>query len=169
MQFVHVATPLLEECEDDIHIPDMGTWESSGTLETLELDWKGQKTSHWGVIYIIGKLWKCRCRKWARMGHLDICSTSYVQKKGRKSNCQFDSRPLKVWNRPDPGVCRGNATHCWKALKENYKFSSDLVPIGGLKKELWPRKVPGVQTGIVSGLHLGTPGTKNHSNVGATK
>jgi hypothetical protein len=41
------------------------------------------------------------------MGHLDICSTSYVQKKGRESNWQFDSRPLKVGNQLDPGVCRG--------------------------------------------------------------
>jgi len=55
----------------------IGTWKSSGTLETLELDCKGQNTSHWGVLYIIGKLLKCRCRKWARMGHLDIWSTSY--------------------------------------------------------------------------------------------
>ncbi len=23
----YVATPLLEECEDDIHTPEMGTWE----------------------------------------------------------------------------------------------------------------------------------------------
>jgi len=40
-----VATPLLEECEDDIHTPEMGTWESSGTPETLEFDLKGQNTS----------------------------------------------------------------------------------------------------------------------------
>jgi len=28
-----VATPLLEECEDDIHTPEKGTWESFGTPE----------------------------------------------------------------------------------------------------------------------------------------
>jgi hypothetical protein len=27
--FELVATPLLEECEDDTHTPEMGTWESS--------------------------------------------------------------------------------------------------------------------------------------------
>ncbi len=54
--FGHVATPLLEECEDDTHTPEMGTWESSGTPETSELDCKGQNTSHWGVFYIIGKI-----------------------------------------------------------------------------------------------------------------
>ncbi len=49
-----VATPLLEECEDDIHTPKMGTWESFGTPETLELDYKGQNTSSWYIPYIIG-------------------------------------------------------------------------------------------------------------------
>jgi hypothetical protein len=98
--------------------------------------------------------------KMSSHGHLDIFSTSYVQKKGRKSNWQFDSRPLKVRNRPDPGVCRGSAAHRWKALEESYKFSSDLVPIGGLSKELWPCEVPGVQTGTISRLHLGSSETK---------
>jgi hypothetical protein len=40
-----VTTPLLEECEDDTHTPEMGTWESSGTPEILEFDCRGQNTS----------------------------------------------------------------------------------------------------------------------------
>jgi len=28
----------LEECEDDTHTPEMGTWESSGTPETSKFD-----------------------------------------------------------------------------------------------------------------------------------
>jgi hypothetical protein len=157
-KWLHVATPLLEECEDDTHTP-----------KTSELDYRGQNTSPWGVLHIIEKLSKCKCRKWPRMNHLDIWSTSYDKKKGRESNCQFDSRPLKVKNRPDPGVCRWSATHRWKALKESYKFSLDLIPIRGLGKELWTHKVPGVQTGTVSGLLLGNPGIKSHSNVGAVE
>ncbi len=39
-----VATPLLEECEDDTHIPEMGIWDSFGTPETLEFDYRGQNT-----------------------------------------------------------------------------------------------------------------------------
>jgi len=31
------------------------------------------------------------------------------------------------------------------------------------------RKVPGVQTGTIWGLPLGSPGTKSHSDVGATE
>jgi hypothetical protein len=60
----------------------MGTWESSGTPETSKFDCRGQNTSPWGVFYIIGKLSKCRCRKWPHMSHLDICNTSYEKKKG---------------------------------------------------------------------------------------
>jgi len=45
IQIIIIATPLLEECEDDTHAPEMGTWESSGTPKTLELDCRGQNTS----------------------------------------------------------------------------------------------------------------------------
>jgi hypothetical protein len=76
--------PTLRECEDETHTPEMGTWESFGTLETSEFHCKGQNTSHWGVLYIIRNLSKCRCRKWVCMGHLGIYSTSYGKKKGPK-------------------------------------------------------------------------------------
>jgi len=103
------------------------------------------------------------------MSHLDICSISYGKKKGRKSNWQFDSWPLKIKNRPDPGVCRWSATHHWKDFKESYKFSLDLIPIGGLSKKLWTRKVSGIQTRTVPGLLLRNPGTKIHLDVGAAE
>jgi hypothetical protein len=41
--WVFVATPLLEECEDDIHTLEMGTWESSRTFETLKVDCRVKK------------------------------------------------------------------------------------------------------------------------------
>jgi len=128
----------------------MGTWESSGTPKTSEFDYRGQNTSPWSIFHDIGNLLKCRCRKWPRMSHLDICSTSYGKKKGWESNWQFDSRPLKVENWPDPNVCRWSATHHWKDLNESYKFALDLIPIQGLSKELWTHKVPGVQIGTIS-------------------
>jgi hypothetical protein len=164
-----VATPLWKECEDETHTPEMGTWESTETPETSKCNCRGQNTSHWGVLYIFEKLSKCRCRKWARMSHLDICNISYGKKKGRESNWQFDSRPLKVGIRPYLGACKWSATQRWKACNEGYKFSLDLIPIGGLSKELWPRKVAGVQTRTVSGLLLGSLGIKSHSNVGAVE
>jgi len=146
----------------------MGTWESSGTLETSEFDCR-QNTLPWDVLHVIGKLLKCRCRKWPRMSHLDICNTSYGKKKGQNSNWQFDSRPLKVGNQSDPSVCRRSVTHHWKALNESYKFALDLIPIRGLSKELWIHKVPGVQTGTISGFLLRNPGTKSHSDAGAVE
>jgi hypothetical protein len=164
-----VATPLWEKCEVAIHTPENGTWESFGTPENSEFDCRGQNTLLWGVLYIVGKVLKCKCPKWPCMSHLDICSTSYGQKKGWESNWQFDSRPLKVRNRPDPDVCRWSATHRWKALKESYKFASDLIPIGGMSKKLWMFKVPGVQIGTISGLYFGSPGKKSHLDVGATE
>jgi hypothetical protein len=97
----------LKECEDDIHIFEMGTWESFETLKNSEFDCRGQNTSSWCVFYIVGKVLKCRCRKWSCISHSDIYSTSYSQKKGWESNY----RPLKVKNRPDPNVCRWIATH----------------------------------------------------------
>jgi hypothetical protein len=103
--------------------------------------------------------------KWACMSHLDICSTSYDKKKGWESNWQFDSRPLKVGNRPDPGACRWNATHRWKSLNEGYNFALDLIAIGGLHRKLWALKgarVPGVG---ISGLPLRSPRTKSHLDV----
>jgi hypothetical protein len=38
--------------------------ESRWTLEPSKSDCRGQNTSHWRVIYIIGKILKCRCLKW---------------------------------------------------------------------------------------------------------
>ncbi len=105
----HLTTPLWGKCEDETHIPKSGNLESYGTLKNLELDCMGQNTLHWGVLYTVEKVLKCRCPKWPCMNHLDICNTSYGQKKGRESNWQFDSQPLKVGNRPDTVVCRWSA------------------------------------------------------------
>jgi hypothetical protein len=164
-----VATPLWVRCEDETHTPKSGNLESSGTPENSELNCRGQNTSHWGVLYTIGKVLKCRCPKWSRMSHLDICSPSYGQKKGRESNWQFDPRPLKVGIRPEFDVCKRSATWRWKALKESYKVASDLIPIRGLSKKLWMPKVPGVQTETVSGLLLESPGKKCHSDVASAE
>jgi hypothetical protein len=150
-------------------LPKNGTWESSRTLKNSECNRKGQNTSHSNVFYTVGKVFKCRCPKWPRMNHLDICSTSYGQKKGRESNWQFDSRPLKVGNRPDFDVCRWSVTHRWKALEESYNFGSNLIPIRVWGEELWASKVPRVQIGTVSRLHLGSPGKKSHLDVGAAE
>jgi hypothetical protein len=81
-----VATPLWVKCEDETHTPKSEKLESSETPENSELEFRGQNTSNWSVFYTIGKVLKCKCPKRPHMSHLDICSPSYGQKKGRESN-----------------------------------------------------------------------------------
>jgi hypothetical protein len=139
--------------------------ESRWTLKTSESNCRGQNSMACDVLYIIGKILKHRCLKWACITHSDIWNTSYGQKKGRESNCQFDSRPQKVENRPDLLSCRGCATYRWKALNENYNFALDRTSIGGLLAKLWGSKFVGVPTGGISGLPLGSPGKNSHLDV----
>jgi len=68
-------------------LPKMGDLESSGTPENSEDDLRGQISLPWCVLYVIEKVLKSKCPKWPPMSHLDICSLSYGQKKGRESNC----------------------------------------------------------------------------------
>jgi len=130
--------------------------DSRWTPRNSESDLRGQNSMSCGVLYIIGKLLERRCLKWARIAHLDIWNTSYGQKKGRESNCQFDSRPEKVGNRPNLLDCRWRVTYHWKALDESYNFS--------LKPHFDPRssrKVMGFQSrGSPSWPDFGTP-TRN--------
>ncbi len=121
--------------------------ESSGTPECLEFNNKAQNTSHWGVLDVIGKVLKRRYRKWPRIGRLDICRPSYGQKKGRESNWQIDSRPLKVGNLPLPDFRIECATRHWKDLDEGYNFGLDLVAIRPGSRELRAAKVSGLHPG----------------------
>jgi hypothetical protein len=152
--------------------------ESSGTPECSELNSKAQNTSHWGVLGVIAKVLKRRCRKWPRIGHLDICSPSYGQKKGWESNWQFDSRALKVVNRPLPDLRIESAIRRWKYLDAGYKFGSDLVAIRRHSRELWGSKVPGLRpgqfrdnfgtiSGQFRGSNLGVPGVPGKSDTRA--
>jgi hypothetical protein len=50
-------TPLWGKCEDETRTPKSGNLESSGTPKTSELDYRGQNTSPWGVLYTVGRSW----------------------------------------------------------------------------------------------------------------
>jgi hypothetical protein len=136
----------------------VGSWSPERSPKSLERDCRGQNSLPWRFFYIIRKLLKCRCLKWACMTHLDIWNTSYGQKKGRESNWQFDSRALKVGNWPDLLGCRWRATYRWKALDKGYSFALDRTVIRGLLAKLWGSKFSGVPTGGISGLPHGSPG-----------
>jgi hypothetical protein len=149
------------------------SWSPKRTPEISESVLRDQNSMAWCALYINGKILKCRCLKWARIAHLDIWNTSYGQKKARESNSResnsresasFDSRPLKVGNRPETLSFRERATYRWKGLDETYNFSSDGNSIGGLLRKLWWFKVAGVQSCAISGLLRGSPrspGTKS--------
>jgi hypothetical protein len=143
----------------------VGSWSLERTPEFSERDCRGQNFSSWRVLYIIEKLLKCRCLKWACIAHLDIWNTSYGQKEGRESNWQFDSWPLKVGNWPDSLACGQRATHRWKALDEGYNFALNCIAIEALHKKLCALKVAGVPVDAISGLPLGSPRTKGHLDV----
>jgi len=119
----------------------LGELESWWTPKFLENNCKGQNSLNRKVLYMIGKLLKRRCLKWARMTHLDTQNTSYGQKKGRGSNWQFDSQPLKVENHPDFLTCKWRAKYRWKSPDKGYNFALSFISIGGLHIKLWTFKV----------------------------
>jgi hypothetical protein len=160
----NVVTPLWPSVGVKPNTSKVGDLESSGTPECLEFDSKAQNTSHWGVLGVIEKVLKRRYRKWPRIGHLDICSPSYGQKKGRESNWQFDSRPLKVGNRPLPDLRIESAIRRWKDLDEGYKFGSDLVAIKLRSREVWAPKVLGLHPGQFRD-NFGTPTWESREKV----
>jgi hypothetical protein len=80
------------------------------------------------------------------------------QKKGRESNWQFDSRPLKIRNRPDFFVCRCRATYRWKALDNGYKFASNFILIKGLHIKLCAFKITRLPILGILGLPFKSPG-----------
>jgi hypothetical protein len=113
-----------------------GSWNPNG-LPNFQRAIIKVKT-HWNEEFLISleKILELICPKWACMTHLD----TYGQKKGRESNCQFDSRPLKVKNRPDFLTCRLRATYHWRDLDKGYNFVSDLTSIRDLHEKLWTSK-----------------------------
>jgi hypothetical protein len=151
-----VATPLWPSVGVKPNTPKVGDLESFRTPKCLEFDSKAQNTLYWCVLGVIGKVSKRRYRKWPPIGHLDICSPSYGQKKGRESNWQFDSRLLKIGNQPLPDVQIESATWHWKDLDEGYNFGLDLVAIKLGSLELRAPKVPGLQPGQFRD-NFGTP------------
>jgi hypothetical protein len=168
----HILPGVLEsvrECEGvNTHTPkatptlgDGVSVDSRNFRERLQ----GSKPMSYDVFYIIWKLLERRCLKWARIAHLDIWNISYGQKKGRESNCQFDSRPQKVGNRPDLLSFRGRATYPWKALDESYNFALDRTSIEGLLAKLWGSKIAGILAGGISGV----PGKKSHLDVASVE
>jgi hypothetical protein len=95
------------------------------------------------------------------MNHLGIYNINYGQKKGQKSNCQFDYQPLKVGNRPNLLMCRWHVTYHWKNFDEVYNFALDLTSIRDLHRKLWASKVLGVPIWEFRDSQVGSPEQNN--------
>ncbi len=61
----------------------VGSWSPKRTPEFLERDCRGQNSSPWGVLYIIGKILNCKCLKWDHIAHLDIWKQVMVKRKAK--------------------------------------------------------------------------------------
>ncbi len=128
----------------------VGDLESFETPECLELDSKAQNTSHWGVPGVIGKVLKRRYRKWPRIGHLDICSPSYGQKKGRESNWQ--GVKLAVW------LPTTKSQESTSSRPPNWECDTSLERSRrGLQAWFRPRRDQTSQSGVMSSQSPGTP------------
>jgi hypothetical protein len=159
----------LKECEDDTHTLEMGTWESSGTPKNSELDYRVKNTSPWGVFYTVEKSLKRRCWKWPRMSHLDICSTSLCTKERPRVKLAVWLSTTKSQKLTWPQWVQVECDTSLESSQGELQVFLDLIPIGGLSKELWAAKVLRVQTGTVSKFLFGSPGKKCHLDVGVTK
>ncbi len=173
MNWAYCCNPTLKECEDDTHTSEMGTWESSGTPENSEFDFRGQNTLPWGVLYAVGKVLKHRCRKWPCMSHSDIFSTSYVEKKGWESNWQFDSRPRCVQVECDKPLrsSQRELQVCFRP-HPNQRSEQGVTSCQNPKNPNWDNFETPPWEGLgfrVSGLLLGSLGKKCHLDVGAAE
>jgi hypothetical protein len=133
--WIIVATPLWPSVGVKPNTPKVGDLESFGTPECLEFNSKAQNYSHWGVLGVIKKVLKCKYRKWPRIGHLEICSPSYGQKKGRESNW------LPTTKRRESTSSRHPIWECNTSLKRSRR---------GLQLWFIPRRDPTLQSGVMS-------------------
>jgi hypothetical protein len=63
-------------------------------------------------------------------------------------------------------MCKWRATYCWKVFDKGYNFALDLTLIEGLCTKLWAFKVTRVPISRISGLQVGSLGTKWHLGAG---
>jgi len=137
--------------------------ESKWIPEFSKNNFRGQNSLEWKVPYTIRLILERIYLKWACTSHLNTLNTSYGQKKGWESKCQFDSQPLKVGNCPDLLVCKWYATYHQKALEEGYNFASNITSIRGLQKKSYgPPKSRESQFFEFWDSQLVSPGTKWH-------
>jgi hypothetical protein len=171
-KIINVATPLWPSVGVKPNTSKVGVLGSSGTPECLEFDIKAQNTSHWSVLGGIAKVLQRIYLKWPWIGNLKFCSPIYGKKKGRESNCQFDSRPLKVGNQPLPDFRIEIAIRRWKDLDKGYSLVQTSLRLDfsiGSYELPKPRDSTQDSFETISGLQLGSPGKNSHLDVASVE
>jgi hypothetical protein len=150
------------------------TFPSGFTLWKLETQWtfkssnsnlKVQNSLDWKLPYIIINILRLRCLKCVCMIHLSTSNTSYGQKKGWESKCQFDPSPLKIRNHLKLRACRRSVIYHWRAFNNGYNFAIDLISIRGFHKKLLVSKVVEIIISRIIGLLTWESREKCHLNV----
>jgi hypothetical protein len=142
---------------------ELPLWElkSQWTSKSLERNFRGKNALDWNVPYIIGKLLERKRLKWVCMTHLDTSNASYGQKKGQESNWQLFPT-TKSQESPRflcaKVACNIPSKSSPKGLKLCFKIHLNLRST----HKIHTPKVADVPTLGISGLPLGSPGTKCH-------
>ncbi len=100
---------------------------------------------------------KRRCRKWPRIGHLDICSPSYGQKKGRESTS----------SRPPNRECNTSLERSRRGLQVWFRPRCDQTPQLGVMSSQSPGTPPGTDSGQFRDSNPGVPGVPGKSDTPA--
>jgi len=155
---IQCRNPTLAKCGGEAqHLEKLEIWSPLGLLN-VQSSTARPKTPRIEVFLVsLKRSWNVNIENGLALAIRTSAAQVMGKKKGSESNWQFDSRPLKVGNRPLPDVSLKSATRRWKALNESYNCALGLVPIWVWGEELWPFKVLGVQSGQFRDSISGVP------------
>jgi hypothetical protein len=123
----------------------------------------GQNTLHWGALYTIEKVLKCRCQNGLTWAIWTYIAQVMVERRARRLVVWLPTTKSQELTR-----FRNVQRKCDTSLKSSWgklKVWFRPRPNQRSSKKLWSPKVLGIQIGTISGLHFGSPGKKCHSDV----
>jgi len=125
-------------------LPKVGTW-SPPRLPQLQSSIAEVKTPCLEVFFIpLERPWSVNVENGLAWAIQRSATQVLVKRRAKSQTCSLTPDHKKLGIDPIPVCASGVQQNFWKALKESYKFASDLTPIRGLSRELWAPKVPGV-------------------------
>jgi len=106
-------------------------WElhSCKNCECLEPWLERQTSTKLGPQDTIRMVLNCKCLKCPCIVHLNLICMSYDQKKGRESNCEFDSQSQIPWKQGSNEVRLGRDIHHWKIFLKVVRYCPCILKI----------------------------------------